>query len=162
MERRYTLGSTEIAVQVESEAEGYRVLVGDKGYLVRIIRDDAGILTLDIDGQRVRAVVATDGARRWVSIDGVAYVLEPATGRRGRRQASDGADSLAAAMPGQVVAVYVTPGEHVERGQRLALLEAMKMELQVTAPHAGRVRAVKVKQGEIVKRGQTLVELENE
>jgi acetyl/propionyl-CoA carboxylase alpha subunit len=162
MERLFNLNQSDMTVRVDTEGDDYRVRVADRSYRVKVMRNDDGVLTFAIDGRRVQAVVAADGARRWVSIDGVAYVLEPGTERRGKHRAGVGEDSLAAAMPGQVVAVYVTPGERVERGQKLALLEAMKMELQVTAPHAGRVRAVKVKQGEIVRRGQTLVELEGE
>ena len=39
------------------------------------------------------------------------------------------------------------------------MLEAMKMEIKVAAPHAGRVKKVKVKQGQVVDRGQALVEI---
>jgi biotin carboxyl carrier protein len=41
----------------------------------------------------------------------------------------------------------------------LLLLEAMKMERRVTAPHAGRVEAVAVREGQAVERGQALVDL---
>jgi geranyl-CoA carboxylase alpha subunit len=160
MERRYSLGTADIAVRVETNGQGYLVSVGDRRYTVALRRDDHGCLTLDVDGRQVHAVVAQDGQRRWVSIEGVPYVLDPAYERRVNKTLADARDSLAAQMPGQVTGVYVTPGDHVERGQKLVVLEAMKMELQVTAPHAGRVRAVRVGIGDIVKRGQTLVEVE--
>ena len=162
MEQRYVVGDTETAVRVEAEGDGYRVTVGDRVYRVAVRRADGGDLTLDVDGRRQRAVVAADGARRWVSVDGVAYTLEPATGRKARYQTRESEDTLAAQMPGQVVTVSVQPGDRVERGQKLLVLEAMKMELQVTAPHAGHVRVVKVKPGDVVKRGQTLIELEQD
>ncbi len=162
MERRYMIGDTETGVHVEAEGEGYRVAVGDRVYRVRVRRHDGGDLTLDVDGQRQRVVVAADGGRRWVSVDGVACTLEPGTGRKAGYRTGASEETLAAQMPGQVVAVYVQPGDPVERGQKLLVLEAMKMELQVTAPHAGRVHAVKVKPGDVVKRGQTVVELERE
>ncbi len=159
MERRYSMGDDEIAVRVDTEGELRRVTVGDRVYLVRVVRDDDGVLTLDIDGRRVRAVAARDGHRRWVAISGRTFTLEPGTGRRGRRATGGGDDNLTAAMPGQVVAVYVAAGDTVERGQKLASLEAMKMELSVTAPHAGVVRAVRVAPGEVVRRGQPLIEI---
>ncbi len=70
--------------------------------------------------------------------------------------------SLAAPMPGAVVRVDVHEGEHVAEGQTLVLLEAMKMELAVTAPGAGVVTGVLVAAGELVSRGQALVELDGD
>lgn len=160
MERRYLLGEAERVVKIEAEdGAGYRVRVGDRSYTVRLSRSDNGVLTLHVDGRRVRAVVAPDGARRWVAVDGETYVLEPSTGRKAAR-AGTGQDTLTAAMPGQVAVVQVQAGDEVEKGQTLVLLEAMKMELHVTAPHAGKVKAVHVKRGDVVKRGQNLVEVE--
>jgi biotin carboxyl carrier protein len=63
-------------------------------------------------------------------------------------------------MPGLVMQVLVKEGEQVERGQALALLEAMKMELKISAPFAGRVRRINCAPGQVVERGQVLVELE--
>lgn len=161
MERRYSSGGDEVVVRVDPEGDGHRVSLGERTCHVRVIRDNDGVLTLDIDGRRVRAVVTREGRRRWVAVGGQTFILEPGTGRRGRHRAGEGHDSLTAAMPGQVVAVLVAPGDRVERGQKLAALEAMKMELSVTAPHDGVVRAVRVTPGDIVRRGQPLVEMES-
>jgi acetyl/propionyl-CoA carboxylase alpha subunit len=70
-----------------------------------------------------------------------------------------GNEMLEAAMPGQVRAVLVEEGDAVEKGQALALLEAMKMEIKVAAPHAGRVAKVLITAGQVVDRGQRLFEL---
>jgi len=53
----------------------------------------------------------------------------------------------------------VQEGQEVEAGAPLVLLEAMKMELRITAPNAGVVRSVSVSAGEIVDQGQELVSL---
>jgi len=78
-----------------------------------------------------------------------------------KRQTSKtgGHDALEAAMPGQVRAVLVNDGDSVEKGQALALLEAMKMEIRVAAPHAGRVVKVFIAAGQVVERGQMLFEI---
>ena len=70
--------------------------------------------------------------------------------------------SLAAPMPGTVLRIDVHKGEHVDEGQTLVLLEAMKMELAVTAPGAGVVTGVLVAAGDLVSRGQALVELDGD
>ena len=62
-------------------------------------------------------------------------------------------------MPGQIRAVAVVVGADVAEGDTLVVLEAMKMELRIRAPHAGRVTAVSCKVGDVVERGQLLVEL---
>jgi acetyl-CoA/propionyl-CoA carboxylase biotin carboxyl carrier protein len=68
--------------------------------------------------------------------------------------------SLIAPMPASVLRVEVEPGDAVAAGQILAMLEAMKIQVQVAAPGAGTVRAVHVRAGDVVARGDTLIELE--
>jgi biotin carboxyl carrier protein len=64
-------------------------------------------------------------------------------------------------VTGLVIRVPVAPGQTVEAGELLLVLEAMKMETQVTAARAGTVRKVHVEPGNSVKVGQVLVELED-
>ena len=65
-------------------------------------------------------------------------------------------------MPGQVREVFVRAGDAVKSGQTLLLLEAMKMEIRVSAPADGRVKRLLVQAGDVVDRGQRLVEMEQE
>lgn len=67
--------------------------------------------------------------------------------------------SLEAPMPGSVVKILVEEGQHVEIHQPLIILEAMKMEHVVAAPHAGLVERLACTPGQLVMRGTTLVEL---
>jgi len=62
-------------------------------------------------------------------------------------------------MPGTVVAVHVQAGEQVEKGTPLMILEAMKMEHTILAPHAGVVQAVFFQKGEQVKEGAALLDI---
>jgi methylmalonyl-CoA carboxyltransferase small subunit len=63
-------------------------------------------------------------------------------------------------VSGIVASVTAQPGQTLQVGDVLLVLEAMKMETQVTAPVAGRVATIKVKAGESVQSGQILVEFE--
>jgi pyruvate carboxylase subunit B len=63
-------------------------------------------------------------------------------------------------MPAQVREVRVREGDLVEKGQTLLLLEAMKMEIRLQAPHGGRVARLLASAGSQVDRDQVLVELE--
>ena len=68
--------------------------------------------------------------------------------------------SLRSPLPGQVVAVLVKQGDQVESGQRLILIEAMKMQNPIVAERAGRVSRLKVSVNDSVQAGQLLLELE--
>jgi len=63
-------------------------------------------------------------------------------------------------MPGSVVRVAVAPGDRVEAGQVLVVLEAMKMEHAVTAGGPGTVAEVAVAEGDQVETGRILVVVE--
>jgi glutaconyl-CoA decarboxylase len=63
-------------------------------------------------------------------------------------------------MAGAIQAVLVKPGDNVDKGQPLVVLEAMKMENQIIAPAAGTVKNVDVQVGDSVKEGHVLLVLE--
>jgi 3-methylcrotonyl-CoA carboxylase alpha subunit len=72
---------------------------------------------------------------------------------------ADAAASLTAPMPGTVVKVLVEEGQEVEEGQLLLVLEAMKMEQPVFAPHAGVVHSLPFEEGFLVPGGAVLAEV---
>jgi len=119
-----------------------------------------GRFEVTTDTGRVIAFGVRAGAATWVFLDGRVYAIDsrqPATGARAKHH--DEA-ALAAPMPATVVAINVAPGQAVNAGDVLIVLEAMKMELAVAAPHEGRVRAIACKVGELVQPGVPLVELD--
>jgi 3-methylcrotonyl-CoA carboxylase alpha subunit len=67
---------------------------------------------------------------------------------------------LTAPMNGSIVRVLVAAGQQVEAGTALVVLEAMKMEHSIRAPHTGLVKALYCGEGEMVSEGAVLVELE--
>ena len=99
-----------------------------------------GELALGVGGRHIRARV-TDGRHP-----------------RKAQTACDGGDhAVAAPMPGRVVRVQVAPGDAVQAGQGLAVVEAMKMENEVVSPAAGVVSAVRAAAGDVVESGAVLV-----
>ena len=75
-------------------------------------------------------------------------------------RAGEGGSRVVSPMPGTVASVHVVTGDVVSARQHLVVLEAMKMELPVTAPFDGTVGAVHVAAGDRVAGGAVLVELE--
>jgi biotin carboxyl carrier protein len=113
------------------------------------------------DGVRCwTAWVDRDGTRRHVTVEGLgeARLEREHAGRRRRKEAAAG--SLASPMPGTVVKVLVAAGDQVEKGQDLLVVEAMKMEIKVSAPVAGTVRAVRAREGDPCDAGQVLAEVD--
>jgi biotin carboxyl carrier protein len=78
--------------------------------------------------------------------------------RRSSVSAHEG--GLTAPMPGKIVKVLVREGSAVKKGDLLMILEAMKMEHKLIAPHDGTVRSLVYKEGDRVSQGQDLIELE--
>jgi biotin carboxyl carrier protein len=64
---------------------------------------------------------------------------------------------IEAPLPGAVLEVKVQEGQRVEVGQVLIILEAMKMENEVTAPTAGKIKSLRVQKGSSVDANQVLV-----
>lgn len=67
-----------------------------------------------------------------------------------------------APMPGLVVKVEVEVGAHVETGQGLVVLEAMKMENEIKALHRGKVESIHISAGKIVEKGEALLTIVHE
>ncbi|HPA81566.1 MAG TPA: biotin/lipoyl-binding protein [Thermoanaerobaculales bacterium] len=154
-------------VVVERSADGLEVTLDGRRHAVDLIRLDGAVASLrfDEDGRSFHVSYDRGRGRDWrIGIgdrDFTFDVLTPveaigamaaATGR--------GASVVAAPIPGKVVAVTVEPGDEVEPGRPLVVLEAMKMENELTAEVAGRVAAVRVAPGDTVEAGAVLVELE--
>lgn len=126
------------------------------------------IYLLTIGGTLHRLAVVRREGRGQYSIwtDDARFDVEALDERRrairemtGKSAAATGPAPLVAPMPGLVVRVNVQPGDEVQPGQPLVVIEAMKMENELRATTAGRVSAVKVQPGAAVEKGLILVEL---
>jgi methylmalonyl-CoA carboxyltransferase small subunit len=86
----------------------------------------------------------------------------PAGGYTASRGSMWDADGKVCHSPvtGLVIKINARPGQTLQRGELILVLEAMKMETNVTAPREGTVKAVSVAQGDSVKIGDVLVEFE--
>jgi glutaconyl-CoA decarboxylase len=84
-------------------------------------------------------------------------VAAPAQAPTAAPVVTGGGEEVKSPFPGNVNAVKVTPGQAVKAGDVLVVIEAMKMENDITAPKAGKIGQVLVQKGSTVESGATLV-----
>ncbi|HEX3737750.1 MAG TPA: biotin carboxylase N-terminal domain-containing protein [Solirubrobacterales bacterium] len=153
-----------VDVAVRSTATAWDWQVGDAigNFAARTPVD--GPKTPDIEefsAHQHTVTVYRDGDAAWVVDGDVGPVrFAPAAEEGGPEGGGEGA--LEAPMPATVTQLRVEPGASVAAGQTLAVLESMKMEIQVQSPRAGTVASVLVAPGDQVDRGATLIELAEE
>ena len=125
-----------------------RLYLGDEGFDAPLSSDEVpGDALLTEDGE----VVVFDA--------GETLVFTPRPPIKDAAHASGGDGAIRAPMPGKVVAVAVSVGDKVSRGQALLTLEAMKMEHALTAPFDGEVESISVSVGDQVSEGVSLARL---
>ncbi|MBA3617329.1 MAG: biotin/lipoyl-binding protein [Rubrobacteraceae bacterium] len=149
---------------VEAERAGpgrFRITAEGEESIVEVLHYGEGHIRTLIDDEPAEAGILLDALEVLVSLRGETHTLRkptpPAVDETG--PGADAAVSLTAPMPGTVVKVLVLEGQEVEEGQLLLVLEAMKMEQPVSAPHAGVVHSLPFDEGSLVPGGAVLVEV---
>ena len=154
-----TVDGQEMAVDIEPGAEpgSYDATVGDQRRALDLKEAEGGWLwSLLVDGRSLE--VATGRSELTISDRTYAVEVQRDTGlrRAGGAGAAAGPARLRAPIPGLVVAVNIRPGDEVQEGQALIVVEAMKMQMELKSPRSGRVAEVHVQPKQEVNQGQTL------
>ena len=113
---------------------------------------------INADGTRktIHAAGFADGDNRQLWVDGRMVNYQRLRQRRGETNQTG---SLAATIPAVVTKILVQPGDLVSVGEKLVLLESMKMIIPIQAPYDGQVAAIHCREGEPVQAGKQLIEL---
>lgn len=114
---------------------------------------------LRLDDRTERVWIAVQGDAVFVHAFGRAWELAVIDPVERARAGADQADVASAPMPGTIVAVAVQPGEEVQTGQPLVVIESMKMQSEIVASRDGVVDRVFLQVGETFDRGAALVAL---
>jgi len=157
---RYTVNLAGGSVAYESEPPAAAELSDIEGSPVRMVRIGAEVFRVVVEKREGRG-------RYFLWIDGYRYEAEALDERRRALRDLSGASAgptgpapIVAPMPGLIVRVNVAPGDTVEAGQGVVVMEAMKMENELRATSPGKVRSVEVSPGTAVEKGALLVALE--
>lgn len=123
------------------------------GHAMSVPTTEAGeeIYTVEVEGQSYTVTVSEGG-----DVTGI----QPVAGGGGTAPAAAGdGEPVTAPLAGNIFRVLVKPGQAVSEGEKIMVLEAMKMETDVSAPRGGTIGEVRVSEGDAVTLGQTLVTL---
>ncbi len=140
----------------------YEITARDIAAGIRLIFNDERIYQCRVDKTAARGAAGVAE----VYIGNQAYavrVIDPRRKRSGQRtgaHAPDGSAQIVAPMPGKVVRVLVEQGRNVEAGDRLLVVEAMKMQNEMKAPRAGVVVKLGAEPGATVNAGDVLAVIE--
>jgi pyruvate carboxylase subunit B len=159
--------------------KGIKFLKGEAKPGIRKIKDPDPAQAKEIVDKKPSDYQVTVNSKKYaltvddnkVTVDGKTYVVGIAsTGKQAAMEAAD--DKLPAPsgngesvpllskMPGQVITVLFSSGDHIEEGEAILIIEAMKMEIKITAPKTGVLREVNVKKGDQIGTGDTLAIIE--
>ena len=157
---RLRAGGETLVLQARRSGETVRLRHGTQAGEA-IVRGEPGDLVLLFEGVRHRARVLRAEGGVSVVLSGRTFVFAPLdeAGAAGARAA--GAGRVIAPIPGRLAALAATPGARVARGQVLVVLEAMKMEIQLSAGADAIVASVRGAVGDMVDEGQEIVMLED-
>jgi biotin carboxyl carrier protein len=155
-------------IEVIRQGDRLRISYGGMTHSARLIYTEGAHYVLEVEEQgpdnficrkRIRAAGYHDGDNRQLWANGrlVNYQLV----REGQTEPADAqVTTLSASIPAVVSEILVKSGEEVERGQKLILLESMKMIMPILAPYDGLVKAINCSPDEAVQPGVQLIELE--
>ncbi len=159
------IGAAEHEVDVEATDDRLVLRHGDDTFHADVSEVEAGEkYSVLVDGRSFSISVDGDGRKMTLVVGGRDHGVEVEDEReRAMREISGGGASgggvVEAVMPGIVRRVDAAPGGAVEAGDRLLILEAMKMENEICAEAAGVVEEVFVKEGDTVEAGAPLIQL---
>lgn len=128
----------------------YRVTLNGKIYEVEVEKGEA-VIKSEFDAATVSVAPVAASAVSPAPQASAAPVAAPA--------AAASASAITSPMPGNINAIKVTSGQSVKEGDVLIILEAMKMENEITATRAGKIGKIFVQKGASVETGTPLVEV---
>ena len=161
-----TVNGKEYTIEIDQEDE---ILVNGKKYLIDFQQlPEGGTLSLLINNRSLEAIVDKREEAYEVLIHGELYAVRVQDERSYRlAQARStlvedaGAISINSPMPGLILDVLVGEGDRVQKGDKVVILESMKMENELRAGRDGQVTRVFVQPGDSVEKNQELVTIGN-
>ena len=134
----------------------YKFIINDNNYAVEIKSVEEHNIQLEVNGIPYSVIVDKE-LKQQKTPKLVRSVAVPSTDHAADIKASSKTGSIKSPLPGTILEIYVKPGDKVSIGQKVIMLEAMKMENNIESDKAGTVTEVKTSKGSAVMEGDVLV-----
>lgn len=143
--------------EVNGKTDHFEFLEANNRHLLRVRTKLYKLDNVSFEGSDITFTL--NGAWATITVKDEQQLLLDKLGFKSGDAAAEG--SLKSPMPGKILSIIVSEGEEVEKGQRVAILEAMKMENELKAPISGKVTSLHVEVGQSVEKNTPLLEIEN-
>jgi geranyl-CoA carboxylase alpha subunit len=147
------------SVRLQGQQQGFTLQVAGDRFDFEVRGHAAREFQYRCDGIQATAYMAEDGEALWLQAEGESFCYRDETLAPAQAAAAGSDGRLLAHSDGKIIAVHVAPGDAVQKGMALVVLEAMKMEFQLSLPIDGAVATVSVQPGQQVKSRQLLVQV---
>lgn len=147
LEKRIKYQGKEVDINLHEDPKGFSYIVWkNKKYMIDVIEKKQNRYTIMVNGVWHSFTVETP-----VSLKRKRYLAQQADSSAGV--------SIEAPMPGKIVDIMVEEGGEVKEGEPIIILEAMKMQNEITSHITGIVQTISVKKGETVMKDDVLIEI---
>ena len=140
----------------------YKFTINGNQYDAEILSAEEGIVEIEINGTHYKVEVdkeiKTTKTPKLVRPKAVPSTdMHPSVAKTSSPSTPKGAGSIKSPLPGVILDVFVREGDTVTMGQKLLMLEAMKMENNIEADKAGKVVSILKQKGDAVMEGDVLI-----
>lgn len=140
----------------------FKFTINKNQYEVEVAGIDDNIAEVIVNGQNYtvevdKSIETTKTPKLMRSVAVPSTDASPSTAKTSSPGAPKGSGTIKSPLPGKVLNLLVAVGDNVSIGQKIVVLEAMKMENNINSDKEGKVSAVKVKKGDNVMEGDILV-----
>ncbi len=159
--RELKTGSDVRTIKAEIRDQILTAIIDGESFEGPLLRTSHGEGLWRVNGDAYHVVASEHDGKIWAAVNGNVYVFEDARAQDEMGAGGASENSVAAPMPGKVIKVLVSEGDHVEEGQQVIIVEAMKMEHTLHAPKEGKVGKLACEEGQQVDAGIPLIEIED-
>jgi biotin carboxyl carrier protein len=164
MEYRLKIQDETIPVEINcNEHRTATATIENREYDLKYARISDNELHLLVNGKSVNVYLSQNKNGKTILLNGRTYPVQDedkmAKGPK-KKKGIDGPTKVTPPMPAVVIAVCVAAGDRVEKGQKVVVVSAMKMETALVAPYTGIVARVNVKESDKVMPGDILVDID--
>ena len=149
-DNKIAIGGNPVEIDLSQLSQNkYHLLLDYKSYNLEVVSNNkkSGEITVKVNNRVVKVEVKT-------ALDELLNKMGFSTNNVGHTK------DIAAPMPGLILDVVVNEGDEVEKGDKLLVLEAMKMENIIKSPGSGKIKSIVINKGDSVDSGQKLIHFE--